>query len=358
MIVEDALKLSVYFGDAHTTSDQRLTSDALLDCLEERKVAFAVLFRGVEGFGIGRRIHTTRFPDISVDLPLVAVVIDGPARIREALEDVDRVTRRGLVTLERSTLASGDDVSELSAPPGFGNAHELTIYCGRGERLRGRPSYRVIVDTLRTYGAAGATTLFGVDGVRDGRRERAHLFGRNTMVPTAIISVGRAEPMQQTLADIRRLHPTALVSSERVSFLKHDGELLGEPPSPESLPEHDIWQMIKIYTRQSAHIDGHALYTELTRRLRVAGASGVTTLLGDWGFSSDEEPFGDGIMPGHRPSVTIFIDTPAKVADAWPMIDELTSEHGVVTSLFVPGYRERADQYESGRLSVPDRELP
>ena len=25
----------------------------------------------------------------------------------------------------------------------------------------------------------------------------------------------------------------------------------------------------------------------------------------------------------------------------WPLIDELTAEHGIVTSLLVPGYRER-----------------
>lgn len=39
--------------------------------------------------------------------------------------------------------------------------------------------------------------------------------------------------------------------------------------------------------------------------------------------------FGDAVTVG--PSL----------AEAWPLIDELTTEHGIVTSLFVPGYRER-----------------
>ena len=128
--------------------------------------------------------------------------------------------------------------------------------------------------------------------------------------------------------------PDPVVTLESVAEVKHDGELR-EPFA--AFHDADLWQMIEIYTRQRREVH------ELTRRLRRAGAAGVTTVLGDWGFSSDERPHGDklGRVTGHRPSYTAYIDRPPKVAEVWPLIDELTAEHGIVTSLLVPGYRER-----------------
>jgi PII-like signaling protein len=101
-------------------------------------------------------------------------------------------------------------------------------------------------------------------------------------------------------------------------------------------------------------VQGRPLYDELTRRLREAGAAGATTILGEWGFSSDEPPHGDklGRVASHRPTYTVCIDRPARMAELWPIIDELTVEHGIVTSLFVPGYRERAEDTAHGSLRV------
>ena len=118
-----------------------------------------------------------------------------------------------------------------------------------------------------------------------------------------------------------------------------------------------MWQTIRIYTRRTAEVDGHPLYSELTRRLREAGAAGATTILGEWGFSSDEPPHGDklGRVSSHRPTYSVCIDRPARIAEVWPVIDELTVEHGIVTSWFVPGYRERAGDTAHGSLRVAER---
>jgi PII-like signaling protein len=115
-----------------------------------------------------------------------------------------------------------------------------------------------------------------------------------------------------------------------------------------------VWQTVRVYTRRSARAGGAALYDELTRRLRGVGAAGATTILGEWGFSSDEPPYGDrlGRVLSHRPSYTVYVDRAERVAETWPVIDELTSEHGIVTSLLVPGYRERAAETRHGRLDL------
>ena len=354
-MIADALKLSVYFGEAVTVGP-RLSSDALMDLLADHGILAAALLRGIEGFGINRRIHAERFPDVSTDLPLLAFAVDTADRIRGVLDDVSHVVPRGLVTLERARLATGGDVAGVEFPAGPGRAAKLTIYCRAGERVRGRPSYRAAVDVLQRHGAAGAIVLPGVDGQLDGRRGRARLFSANGATPMVIISVGPAEVLRRSLPHLGEVLAVPIVTVEPIAQLKHDGELLEPPPraSSHAADAPGVWQTIRVYTRRTAQVNGRALYSELTRLLRESGGAGATTILGDWGFSSDEPPHGDvfGRVASHRPTYTVYIDRPEKVAELWPAIDELTAEHGIVTSLLVPGYHERAGALANGSLEA------
>jgi PII-like signaling protein len=335
-MIADALKLSVYFGESVTTGPS-LASDALMRALQRRGIATAALLRGIEGFGINRRIHAQRFPDVSTDLPLLAMAVDARRRIE---------------------VASAADVARVEFPVGPGRAAKLTIYCGSDERVRGRPVYRETVDSLRRHGATGAIVLGGVDGLIGGRRRRARLFASNG-APMVVISVGPAELLRRSLAQLAELLPAPLVTLEGIAQVKHDGVLLEPPPSVVGAvaARAGVWQTIRVYTRRTAEVHGQPLYGQLTRRLREAGAAGATTILGEWGFSSDEPPHGDklGRVKSHRPTYTVCIDRPGRIAELWPIIDELTIEHGIVTSLFVPGYRERAADTAHGSLRVAER---
>ena len=198
--------------------------------------------------------------------------------------------------------------------------------------------------------------LPGVDGVLGGARRRARLFSANAGTPMTIVSVGPRDRLRRSLPQLAAILPEPIVTLEPIAQLKHDGELL-EPP-PTVAPEgHGVWQTLRVYTRRSAQVDGRALHSELVRCLREAGAAGATTILGDWGFSSDERPHGDrlGRVTSHRPTYTVYVDRPQKVAEVWPLIDELTAEHGIVTSLLVPGYRERSGDTVYGSLDAPRR---
>jgi PII-like signaling protein len=354
-MIADAFKLSVYFGDS-LTAGPTPASDALMACFAEHRLVTATLLRGIEGFGINRRIHAERFPDVSTDLPLLAVAIDARERIRAVLDDVDRAVPRGLVTLEEARLATGADVAEVECPAGPGQAAKLTICCSSGERAGRRPAYREAVALLRRSGASGATVLPGVDGLLRGRRRRARLFSANARTPMLIISVGRLDRLERSLPQLAQLLAEPIVTLEPIAQLKHDGELLEPPPAEGHAGGDgpDVWQTIRVYTRRSAQVNGRALHSELVRCLREAGAAGATTILGDWGFSSDERPHGDrlGRVTSHRPTYTVYIDRPQKVAEVWPLLDELTAEHGIVTSLRVPGYRERSGETVHGNLDV------
>ena len=354
-MISAGLKLDVYFGES-LTSDGRMANEALMDCFARHDLEVAALYRGIEGFGIGRRIHTARFPDVSTDLPLIAEAIDTRERIEAVLPEVHALIDKGLVTIEHSLLAVGDDVRTAEFPHGVGSAGRLTVYCGRGDRGAGTVAYRAVVDLLRRQGASGATVLLGVDGIHHGQRQRAGLLSRNVNVPVATIAVGPRHVLRRVLGLLPDVLPRPLANLERIAVVKHDGDLLEPLPliRDSGAGEPPVWMALRVYTRQSAQTDGGALYTTLTRRLRAAGAAGVTTLRGEWGFSSDERPFGDrfGTLSSHIPTYSVFVDRPSKIAEVWPVVDEVTAHHGVVTAAFVPAYRERAGEVEHGSLTV------
>ena len=60
-----------------------------------------------------------------------------------------------------------------------------------------------------------------------------------------------------------------------------------------------------------------------------------------------------GTVASHRPTYTVYMDRPEKSRKSDQAIDELTASHGVVTSLLVPGYRERAGDSVQGALELP-----
>jgi PII-like signaling protein len=272
------------------------------------------------------------------------------------LPDVHAIVDKGLVTIEHSLVAVGDHVREAEFPTGVGRAGRLTVYCGRGERTGGTAAYRAVVDLLRRQGARGATVLLGVDGIHNGQRQRAGLWRRNVDVPMATIAVGPTEVLRRVLEALPEVLARPVANLERIAVVKHDGDLLEPLPLIDDPGEGDppVWMAVRVYTRQSAQVHGGALYTTLTRRLREAGSAGITTLRGEWGFSSDEKPFGDrfGTAASHVPTYTVLVDRPSKIAEIWPIVDELTADHAVVTAAFVPAYRERAGKIENGQLTV------
>ena len=72
--------------------------------------------------------------------------------------------------------------------------------------------------------------------------------------------------------------------------------------------------------------------------VRIPVSRGATVLRGMWGFHGDHEPHGDKWMQLARrvPVTTIVVDTPDRIAASFEIIDELTSEHGLVTCELVP----------------------
>ncbi len=335
---DDCLKLTAYFGE-RGRAQGRFLADVLLDRCGRREIATSVLMRGIEGFGLKHHLRTDRLLTLSEDLPLVAVAVDERQRIEALLADLVAIDHRALLTLERARMLRGE-LGPVALPEELHEATKLTVYVGRQERVYRAPAFAAVCDLLHRRGVAGATVLLGVDGTAHGVRERARFFGRNADVPMMIIAVGDGDRIARVLPELGALLRRPLVTLERVRVCKRGGTLVAPPHELPGTDERGrpLWQKLMVYTSERAMHGGMPLHQAIVRRLRETGSRGATTLRGIWGFHGESPPHGDRVWQLGRavPVTTVIVDEPAAIARSFAVVDELTTEHGVVTSELVP----------------------
>ncbi len=216
---------------------------------------------------------------------------------------------------------------------------KLTVYLGRHERANGTPAFVAVCQILHDQGVAGATVLLGVDGTVHGQRKRARFFARNADVPLMVIAVGEAERIERALEHMRELLVEPLFTIELVRVCKRDGVLL-QHPGDHLAPgvRGELEQKLTIIVSEATRHGNRSVYLELVRRLRQAEAAGTTSMRGIWGFHGEHPPHGDRLLAlrRHVPVVTETIDTPERIAELFPIVEELTRERGLVTSELVP----------------------
>jgi PII-like signaling protein len=335
---DDCLKLTTYFGERQRVHG-RFLAEAQLDLFEKGRIAASVLLRGAEGFGLKHHLRSDRLLSLSEDLPLVSVAVDTRPRIDAVLDELRAVQHTGLVTLERARMLRGD-LGPVVLPEELHEATKLTIYVGRQERVYRVPAFVAVCDLLHRRGVAGATVLLGVDGTAHGERRRARFLATNADVPMMIIAVGSGERIGRVLPELGALLRRPMITLERVRVCKRDGELVERPHALPSTDGHGMamWQKLMIFTSEGALHDGQPVHRAIVQRLRRSGARGATALRGIWGFAGNQRPHGDRLLQlGRRvPVLTVVIDSPERIAASFTLIDELTHDHGVVSSEMVP----------------------
>ncbi len=357
---DECVKLTTYFGE-RDRADGRLLADELLAIYERRGVRTSSVFRGAEGFGRLHHLRTDRLLSLSEDLPVIATALDTPERIEALLDDVLAVKRRGLITLERARRLEPDARTARSTPSsarGEDGDLKLTIDVGRGERVGARAAFVAVCELLHARGIAGASVVLGVDGLRDGRRTRARFLSRNADVPISIVAVGSGALIEDVVPEIGRLVRRPVITLERVRICKRDGELLATPHELAGTDAHgrELWQKLTVYSSHQASCEGRPLHLEIVRRLRAGDAAGATCVNGIWGFHGAHAPHGDRLLQlrRHVPVLTIAVDSPEKTARSFALIDELTREHGLVTSEIVPAMQALGAGGTIGALRLAD----
>jgi PII-like signaling protein len=97
---EEALLLRVFIGESDQYHGKPLYEQIVLKA-RELNLAGATVLRGIMGFGADSRIHTAKFLELSVDLPMVIEIVDTEESINALMPFIDETVKEGLVTLEK-----------------------------------------------------------------------------------------------------------------------------------------------------------------------------------------------------------------------------------------------------------------
>ena len=155
-----------------------------------------------------------------------------------------------------------------------------------------------------------------------------------------IVGVGAPARVARAGAELAALLDDPLVVLEAARVCKRAGRLLATPHELPGTDEHGLplWQKLVVHSSEAATHGGRPLHGEIIRRLRESDAAGVTCIRGVWGFDGNHPPHGDRMfqLRRHVPVMTVTIDAPDRSARSFQIIDELTVEHGLVTSEIVP----------------------
>lgn len=92
--------MRIHVGEADRYQGKPLYTE-IVGLLHSRRYAGATVLRGMMGFGASTQLHTDRFLELSVDLPIIIECIETEQRIEEILPELDKMIGGGLITLER-----------------------------------------------------------------------------------------------------------------------------------------------------------------------------------------------------------------------------------------------------------------
>jgi PII-like signaling protein len=94
-----ALRLTI-FVDADDVWHHKPLYHEIVHRAHRAGLAGATVLRGVEGFGAGSLIHTTRILSLAENLPAVIIIVDSEERVRNFLPQVEELIDEGMIILD------------------------------------------------------------------------------------------------------------------------------------------------------------------------------------------------------------------------------------------------------------------
>jgi uncharacterized protein len=94
-----ATRLTIIVGDTDHFQRKPVYSE-IVHRAHRLGLAGASVFRGVEGFGASRHVHTTHVLSLSEDLPVAVVVVDSADRIDAFLPELEELVTEGLIMVD------------------------------------------------------------------------------------------------------------------------------------------------------------------------------------------------------------------------------------------------------------------
>lgn len=94
----DCKLLKIYISEGTKYEGHNLYH-ALIAKMKDIGMAGVTVTRGIEGYGQGKRLHTSRLVDLSYELPIIIEIVDKTERIEQAIPIVKEMVNEGMVML-------------------------------------------------------------------------------------------------------------------------------------------------------------------------------------------------------------------------------------------------------------------
>ncbi|ADG81460.1 hypothetical protein Tfer_2415 [Thermincola ferriacetica] len=88
--------LKIYLGETEKWKGKSLYHQLVLK-LKEEGIAGVTVYRGIEGYGADKVLHSARILDLSADLPMILEAVDSAENITRVLPMVQEMVPRGLI---------------------------------------------------------------------------------------------------------------------------------------------------------------------------------------------------------------------------------------------------------------------
>ena len=99
MDIKGACKiLKIYISEDSEYKNHNLYHAIVLK-LKEADIAGVTVYRGIEGYGKGKRINSVRLLELSSSLPIIIEAIDKSEKIKKALPLIEEMVGEGLIMI-------------------------------------------------------------------------------------------------------------------------------------------------------------------------------------------------------------------------------------------------------------------
>ncbi len=148
---------------------------AILDYLFFRGISDATVTRGMAGFGIDHKMHTSRLVDLSDQMPIKIEFIETPDRVQEVLPKLAEIACQGLIEVHDTTVIRpappGENrVADVPAVKLQSKAKMMRILIGENDKWNDKPLHTALVQALRANDIAGVTVYRAILGYGANRR--------------------------------------------------------------------------------------------------------------------------------------------------------------------------------------------
>lgn len=103
----EAKLLRIFVGESDKIGHQSVYEKIVIEA-RQQKLAGATVFKGIMGFGINSRIHTSKILRLSEDLPLIIEIVDEFEKIERFLPKLHDIFEEancgGLITMEKAEI--------------------------------------------------------------------------------------------------------------------------------------------------------------------------------------------------------------------------------------------------------------